>query len=84
MPTRLVQRAAKRLPKATIDAWRKVPSAVAADKLNGAAATPMRGSDPSGLLRPVPSWWAAPSPPGASRRITARSIMRSPSRSQVT
>jgi hypothetical protein len=35
MPTRLVRPTAKRLPKATINAWRVVPSAVAADKLNG-------------------------------------------------
>jgi regulator of RNase E activity RraA len=35
MPTRLVQTAAKRLPKDAIAAWRTVSSAVAADKLNG-------------------------------------------------
>lgn len=35
MPTRLVHPMASRLPKATIDAWRVVPSAVAADGLNG-------------------------------------------------
>jgi len=35
MPTRLVRPAATRLPKDAIDAWRAVPSAVAADKLNG-------------------------------------------------
>lgn len=35
MPTRLVQPTARRLPPEVIDAWRTVPSAVAADKLNG-------------------------------------------------
>jgi regulator of RNase E activity RraA len=35
MPTRTVRPTASRLPKATIDAWRVVPSAVAADKLDG-------------------------------------------------
>lgn len=35
MPTRLIHPSAKRLPKDLIDAWRMVPSAVAADKLNG-------------------------------------------------
>jgi 4-hydroxy-4-methyl-2-oxoglutarate aldolase len=35
MPTRLVRPTASRLPKATLDAWRVVPTAVAADKLNG-------------------------------------------------
>jgi 4-hydroxy-4-methyl-2-oxoglutarate aldolase len=56
MPTRLVQRAAKRLPKATIDAWRKVPSAVAADKqLNGrchadARIRPIRPFAPGAVL----------------------------------
>ena len=55
MPTRLVQPAAKRLPKATIDAWRKVPSAVAADKLNGrchadARIRPIRPFAPGAVL----------------------------------
>ena len=35
MPTRIARPAAARLPKGTIDSWRPVPSAVAADKLNG-------------------------------------------------
>jgi 4-hydroxy-4-methyl-2-oxoglutarate aldolase len=35
MPTRLARSAATRVPKDIIDAWRMVPSAVAADKLNG-------------------------------------------------
>lgn len=35
MPTRLVRPTAKRLPRDIIDAWRTVPGAVAADKLNG-------------------------------------------------
>jgi regulator of RNase E activity RraA len=35
MPTRLVQPAAKRLPKKALDVWRTIPSAVAADKLDG-------------------------------------------------
>lgn len=35
MSTRLVQATATRLPKDTIAAWRMVPSAVVADKLNG-------------------------------------------------
>ncbi|HEY3147741.1 MAG TPA: RraA family protein [Dongiaceae bacterium] len=35
MPTRLIRPSNGRLPKATIDAWRVVPSAVAADRLQG-------------------------------------------------
>ena len=35
MPTRLARPAATRVPKDVIDAWRTVPSAIAADKLNG-------------------------------------------------
>lgn len=35
MPTRLANPSAQRLPKEIVDAWRMVPSAVAADKLNG-------------------------------------------------
>jgi hypothetical protein len=35
MPTRLVQPTARRLQQDTIDAWQTVPSAIAADKLNG-------------------------------------------------
>jgi regulator of RNase E activity RraA len=55
MPTRLVRPAASRLPKATIDAWRVVPSAVAADKLNGrchadASIRPIRPFAPGAIL----------------------------------
>jgi len=46
MPTRLVQTTAKRLPKDPLDAWRTVPSAVAADKLDGRC-----HADPS--IRPI-------------------------------
>lgn len=55
MPTRLVQPAAKRLPHDIIDAWRTVPSAVAADKLNGrchadARIRPIRPFAPGAVL----------------------------------
>ena len=55
MPTRLARPATSRLPKATIDAWRVVPSAVAADKLNGrchadARIRPIRPFAPGAIL----------------------------------
>jgi 4-hydroxy-4-methyl-2-oxoglutarate aldolase len=55
MPTRLVRPTASRLPKAMLDAWRVVPSAVAADKLNGrchadARIRPIRPFGPGAIL----------------------------------
>ena len=55
MPTRLVRPNGKRLPKATIESWRVVPSAVAADKLNGrchadARIRPIRPFAPGAIL----------------------------------
>lgn len=55
MPTRLVQTTAKRLPKDTLAAWRTVPSAVAADKLDGRCHAdpgirPIRPFAPGGTL----------------------------------
>jgi len=55
MPTRLVRPTSTRLPKATIDAWRVVPSAVAADRLQGrghadARIRPVRPLPPSVTL----------------------------------
>jgi 4-hydroxy-4-methyl-2-oxoglutarate aldolase len=55
MPTRLVHPTASRLPKATVDAWRVVPSAVAADRLNGrchadARIRPIRPFAPGAVL----------------------------------
>jgi 4-hydroxy-4-methyl-2-oxoglutarate aldolase len=55
MPTRLVHPTASRLPKATLDAWHVVPSAVAADKLNGrchadARIRPIRPFAPGAIL----------------------------------
>lgn len=51
MPTRLVRPSAARVPKTTIDAWRVVPSAVAADRLQG------RGHADARIrpIRPLPS-----------------------------
>ncbi|HEY1362316.1 MAG TPA: dimethylmenaquinone methyltransferase [Xanthobacteraceae bacterium] len=54
MPTRLARPTAARLPRATIDAWRVVPSAVAADRLQGRGHADAR-------IRPV---W--PLPPGTT------------------
>jgi len=54
MATRLVRPTTARLPKTTIDAWRAVPSAVAADRLQG------RGHADAGI-RPI-----RPLPPGAT------------------
>jgi regulator of RNase E activity RraA len=55
MPTRLVRTATIRLPKETIDAWRVVRSAVAADRLNGrchadARIRPVRPFEPGTTL----------------------------------
>jgi regulator of RNase E activity RraA len=55
MPTRLVRPTGKRLSKATIESWRVVPSAVAADKLNGrchadARIRPIRPFAPGAIL----------------------------------
>jgi len=55
MPTRLVHPTASRLPKATVDAWRVVRSAVAADRLNGrchadARIRPIRPFAPGAVL----------------------------------
>lgn len=64
MPTRLVRPAAKRLPKRALDTLRTVPSAVAADKLNGrchidARIWPMRPFAPGVVLvgSPVTAWF---------------------------
>lgn len=54
MPTRLVHPTGPRLPKAVIDAWRVVPSAVAADRLQGRGHADAR-------IRPI-----RPLPPGAT------------------
>ena len=55
MPTRIARPAAARLPKETIEAWRVVPSAVIADKLNGrnhadARIRPIRPFAPGAIL----------------------------------
>src|SRR5262245_31435038 len=55
MPTRIARPAATRLPKDVIDAWRVVPSAVAADKLSGhghadARIRPIRPFAPGAIL----------------------------------
>jgi hypothetical protein len=76
MPTRIEKPKQKRLPRAAIDAWSKVTSAVAADQLGGRAHVDAR-------IRPIrplngARLVAMPSPPGASPPITARCIMRSP------
>lgn len=46
MPTRLARPTSARLPKALIDAWRVVPSAVAADRLQGRC-------HPDARIRPI-------------------------------